>query len=146
MIINIRHTGLVVRDLNRSLRFYRDFLKLKPWKRNIEKSDYIDKVVGIKGAVLEWVKLKAKDGSLLEILQYHSPKIKNGKVKNALSNRLGCSHIAFTVKNIDDVYNKMLNKGFICKNRPQVSPDGKAKLMYCHDPDGIILELVEELK
>ena len=143
MILNTRHTGLVVRDLNKSLKFYRDFLKLKLWKRNTEKSDYIAHLVGIKGAVLEWVKLRAKDGSLLELLQYHNPKRKKEKIVNAPSNRLGCSHVAFTVGDSDALYQRMRTKHITCVNAPQASPDGKAKVMYCHEPGGIILELVE---
>ena len=145
MIINIRHTGLVVRNVEKSVKFYRDLLKLKLWKRKKEKSGYIDNVVGIKGAILEWVKLKADDGSLIELLQYHHPVNKKTKVMNAPSNKLGCSHVAFTVKDVDELYKKMRKQGFHCNNMPHISPDGKAKVMYCHDPDGILLELVEEI-
>jgi catechol 2,3-dioxygenase-like lactoylglutathione lyase family enzyme len=30
-------------------------------------------------------------------------------------------------------------------NPPQVAPDGQARVAYCHDPDGILMELVEVL-
>ena len=31
------------------------------------------------------------------------------------------------------------------KNRPVVSPSGKAKVVYCYDPEGVLIELVEEI-
>lgn len=144
MIRATRHVGLVVRDIEASLAFYRDMLGLQVYRRETEEGPYIDQVVGISNVVLEWAKLTVADGSTLELLQYHSHP-SSAPVENAASNRLGCSHIAFTVANLDDTYQKLTSNGFHCNSVPQVSPDGRARLVYCHDPDGIIMELVEEL-
>ena len=48
MILNQRHTGLVVRDIERSIRFY-GALGLKVWRRETETGPFIDAVVGIPG-------------------------------------------------------------------------------------------------
>jgi|APSaa5957512493_1039668.scaffolds.fasta_scaffold13843_2 catechol 2,3-dioxygenase-like lactoylglutathione lyase family enzyme len=146
MIKNMRHAGLVVRDLDISLVFYQELLGLSVFKRMKEKGHYIERVVGITGASLEWVKLQAADGSLLELIQYNSTTDTPQKVKNAPSDQLGCSHVAFTVKNLDLLHKTLVDKGYNCNSEPQMSPDGMVKVMYCHDPDGIILELVEELQ
>ena len=144
MILNTRHTGIVVRDLNKSLRFYIDLLGLSIWKRITEEGDFIDKVVALPGAKIEWVKLKAPDNSLVELIEYHShPATK--KIENSDSNTLGCSHIAFTVENLERLYGQLCEHGVHCNSCPQLSPDGKVKVLYCHDPDGVIVELVEEL-
>ena len=144
MILGTRHTGLVVRDLDHSLAFYRDVLGLEVLRRMTEHGDYIDRVVGINNVQLEWAKLKAPDGSIVELLEYQSHPAK-APLENAASNRLGCSHIAFTVADVDEMCRKLQGQGFHCNSAPQTSPDGLAKVMYCHDPDGIILELVQEL-
>ncbi len=145
MIVSTRHTGLVVRDLNKSLVFYEEILGLTIWKRDRESGIYIEQVVGIPGVVLEWAKLRAPDGSMVELLQYHSHPEK-GEIKNAAANTLGCSHIAFTVTDIEELYQVLCAKGYHCNSVPQQSPDGLVKILYCHDPDGIILELVEEIR
>ena len=75
MIINKRHTGLVVNNLDDSVKFY-EGLGLKVWNRQVETGDFISKVVGIKNAEVETAKLKIPDGSLLELLEYKSPKTK----------------------------------------------------------------------
>ena len=103
IVSRIRHTGLVVRDLERSIKFYCDVFGFSIYKRRIERHDgYINKLVGIEGIVLEWVKLSAPQGGLIELLQYHSHPDPDTfkKTENFTSNKLGCQHIALTVKDI----------------------------------------------
>ncbi len=146
MIIAARHTGLVVEDIDTSLGFYQGVLGLKMFKRAFEDDpDYIEELVGIHGVKLEYAKLHVPGGTLLELLQYHSHPQQNLR-KPYPSNRHGCSHIAFTVENIDILYSKLVEAGIRCNSQPLCSPDGRVKVLYAHDPDGIILELVEELE
>lgn len=141
-----RHTGLVVSDLGRSLEFYGGLLGLEVIGRKTEKGPYIDSLVGIKDVELEWIKMRTQDGYIIELLKYISHPDASSSAAPARSNRLGCSHVAFTVNDIDSLYEKLTAEGFACNSKPQVSPDGKVKLVYAHDPDGIILELVQEIK
>ena len=143
MIINKRHTGLVVNDLNSSIKFY-EGLGLKVWNRQLETGDFISKVVGIKNVEIETAKLKIPDGSLLELLEYKSSKIKKMNSRYS-ADRHGCSHVSFTVEDIDKLSKLIENLGGSIVNSPQTSLDGNLKVMYCHDIDGIIVELVQEL-
>ena len=61
---NIRHTGLVVTDMDRSLRFYRDLLGLKPVIDSTEEGEDIDSISGLSGVRLRIVKLIAGDGGM----------------------------------------------------------------------------------
>jgi catechol 2,3-dioxygenase-like lactoylglutathione lyase family enzyme len=144
MISKTRHTGIVVMNLSKSIFFY-EKLGFKLDSRKIETGDYIDQLVGIKQTKLEWAKLKLPDNSLLELLQYHShPLFNSNKLQE--SNRLGCSHIAFSVDNIETVINQIIINGGKSDRSFQVSPDGRVKVVYCYDLEGNILEIVEELK
>ena len=143
MIIKTRHTGLVVKNLDKSIRFYEE-LGLKVWKREFEKGEFLSQVVGINGAEIETAKLKIDDGSLLELLEYKShPTIPSSK--NYCSNKHGCSHVAFTVKNIEETSLKIKKLGGSIVNPPALSDNGSFLVMYCHDIDGILMEIVEEL-
>ena len=71
MVINTRHTGFVVDDLERFIDFYLG-LGLKLISRKVESGEYMDKLVGLKGTKLEWAKLSLPDNSVIEILKYHS--------------------------------------------------------------------------
>lgn len=148
MISSIRHIGIVVRNLDESLRFYRDTLGLSVYKRYTEESNqFIDKLVGIDKVKLEWVKVIIPKGGLIELLQYRShpdPDVFKDREPFS-SNKLGCSHISLTVDNLSQLYDKLIKNGYKCNSEPLCSPDGKVKILYCHDPDGVILEIIEDI-
>lgn len=144
-ISSIRHVAFVVKDLNKSIYFYRDILGLKEYRREVEEGDFIEKLTGIKSVKLEWIKLIIPERGLIELLQYHSHPDKVLFEKNARSNQIGCSHVALTVSDLDNLYYKLSEENFICKSKPLISPNRLAKVLYCHDPDGSIIELIEDL-
>ena len=146
MITAIRHVGIVVRDLDKSLRFYSDTLGLSIYKRFTEEGSFIDELTGINNVKLEWVKLVIPKGGLIELLQYHShpdPEVFN-LAKLCPSNSLGCSHVALTVNDLAATYLKLQLHGYFTKSAPIIAPGSQAKILYCHDPDGTILELIED--
>lgn len=140
----MRHIGIVVEDINRSLFFYRDLLGLKIKKDIVEEGAYIDTVLGIEKAKVRTVKLSAGNGSLIELLCYSFPVSKGGNKKKISD--LGCAHAAFTVADIDMEYRRLSAKGVVFNNPPHESPDGYAKVAFCRDPDGTFIELVEILE
>jgi catechol 2,3-dioxygenase-like lactoylglutathione lyase family enzyme len=146
MISSIRHVGFVVSNLEESLKFYSGILNLEIYRRFTEHGEFIDSLTGIKGVTLEWVKLIIPSGGLIELLQYHShPEPSDSRDTAFPSNRLGCSHLALTVEDLSLIYDRLTEAGYICKSAPLIAPGGKAKILYCHDPDGAILELIEDL-
>ena len=143
MIEAVRHTGIVVRDLHKTVEFYCTLGFIKD-NRAIEEGIFIDTVVGLKNVKLEWVKLKAPDGYLLELLQYHShPEQK--ELSRQKSNQLGCSHIAFRVNDIVTVCEKIEKIGGSVVNPPALTKDKKVKVAYSHDNEGNLMEIVEVL-
>ena len=143
MIIKTRHTGLVVKDINASINFY-EGLGLKVFKRENEKGNFLSQLVGLDRAEIETAKLKVADNSLLELLEYKSHPT-NPSNSNYPSNKHGCSHVAFTVEDIDKILAKIEKLGGSIVNPPIMSDDRSVKVMYCHDLDGILMEIVEEL-
>ena len=143
MIKAVRHSGIIVRDLEKSAKFYLA-LGFNEDNRAIEEGNFIDTVVGLKHTKLEWVKLKAPDGYLLELLQYHSHPEQKSIVKQK-SNQLGCSHLAFSVKGINTICEKIKKIGGSMVNPPALTNDKKVKVAYCHDNEGNLMEIVEVL-
>ena len=145
-IKNIRHTGIVTDNLKASLNFYQKLLGLKIKKRILERGSTIDKVSNLKETRVETVKLFAKkNNTLIELLYYHSHKRKNLDKKYNIS-RIGISHFAITVKNIDATYKFLKKKRIKFISDPQYSADGNVKMTFCRAPEGTLIEMVEELK
>jgi len=141
MIRAIRHTGLVVFDLERSLNFWCGVLGFELSRRMDESGPHIDAMMGLTGVRVTTAKLTAPDGSMIELLKFHSHPDKphwGGKPYST-----GISHIALTVDNLDDIMGNLALAGVTFPNKPQISPDGYAKVTYAHGPEGVLLELVQ---
>jgi catechol 2,3-dioxygenase-like lactoylglutathione lyase family enzyme len=141
MIKNIRHTGIVVADLGAALHFWCDLLGFRVMKRMDESGGYIDAMMGLKNVLVTTVKLAAPDGSLIELLNFHSHA--GEKTWKGSPCSTGLTHIALTVENLDEAYRRLSAAGVAFKAPPQLSPDGYAKVTYCVGPEGLLLELVE---
>ena len=143
MIKAIRHTGLVVADLERALHFWRDILGFTIIKRMDESGPHVDGVLGLSDVDLTTVKLSAPDGNLIELLRFHSHHDQATWRGSPYST--GFTHIALTVENLDEFVNKLKEFGVEFAGTPQIGPDRYAKVIYARGPEGILLELVEIL-
>ena len=143
LIKEIRHFGIVVSDLEKSLKFYRDLLGLKIEKTMDESGKFIDTILSLENVQMKTVKMKSASGNtLIELLEYKSP---SSTLINKKIFDLGLSHVAFTVNNIDECYSLLSKSGIKFNSPPQISPDKKAKVAFCVDPDNTPIELVETL-
>jgi len=144
LINNIRHTGLVVFDLDFALFFWVDLLGFNVVKKSIESGDYIDAVMGLKDVNVTTVKLEAPDKSMLELLHFNSHKSEPNWKGNPFST--GFTHIAISVKNIDKLCEKLFFHGIEFSEKPQINPELTAKVMYIRGPEGVLIELVETIR
>ena len=140
----IRHTGIVVSDMHTSLRFYRDLLGMEVWADFQDDSQMIQDVTGVKGAKVWMTKLKAEDGVSIELLQYLSHPQAVPEPRRACD--VGCNHVALQVDDLDSLHEKLLAEGIEFNIAPTISSEGFAKVTYCRDPEGVLVELVEILK
>ena len=143
MILETRHVGIVVQDMERSLRFWRDIMGLAVAVDFWEEGPFIDTVQSLQGVKLHMIKLKAPDGSLVELLKDESHPTP-APDRNRLCDR-GIRHIAFTVEDVERSWKVLRENGCEVLSNPVVSPDGKAKLFFCRDPEGSLLEIVQML-
>ncbi len=142
-MIVARHIGIVVYDLEKMVHFYKDLLGLKVVKRMDESGSYIDTLLASPGTHIKTVKLSSGGAVFVELLYFHSHPGQIRLQKGLFDN--GISHIAFTVKDIDSECKKLTKAGVLFVSLPQNSPDGQAKVAFCRDYEGNLLELVEEL-
>ena len=140
-MLNIRHTGIVVTDMQKSIDFY-ESLGFEIKKDMIESGPYIDSLLSIDGGEVNTVKMSLRDGGMVELLHFknHQEEPTPGSLTN-----IGCTHFAMTVDNLEETYNNLVMSGVEFVSEPQFSPDGFARVVFCKDPDGTFIELVEEI-
>jgi len=139
----IRHSGIGVRDMELMIKFYRDVLGFEIFKEAMESGKFIETILNIPGCVVRTVKMKADEGNLIELLDFGRFS-KENETRNM--NNYGLTHIAFEVEDVNDLHTKLKGRGIEFNSEPQVSPDGYAKVAFCRDPEGNLIELVEILK
>jgi glyoxylase I family protein len=142
-MINIRHTGIVVSDAERSIDFYTKLLGFEIKKDMMESGDYIDNFSALKDVRVRTIKMTLQNGDMVELLWYETHP-EQPDMSRPIT-RIGCSHFAMTVGNLDETYERLVKAGVSFNSPPQLSPDGFAKVTFCKDPDGSLIELVEEL-
>ena len=143
MIKSIRHVGIVVADIEQALHFWCDVLGFEISRHMEEKGSHIDAMMGLNNVKLTTVKLTTKDESMVELLYFHSHPDKLKWTGKPFST--GITHVALTVTNIEGVAENIRKVGGFIPSEPQLSPDGKVKVIYASAPDGVLIELVEPL-
>ena len=140
MIKGYRHTGVIVKNMDASLHFYRDLLGLAVLQDFSDDTPYINKISGMDGANVHMVKLSTKDGTVVELLEYlnHPTDLIEQPIYN-----VGACHLAFSVENIEILHKRLTKAGIITISEPVSSSDNVAKVCFCLDPNNVRIELVE---
>ena len=124
--------------------FYQNLLGLTIERNMNESGKHIDNMLSMKDVQVNTVKMSASDKgpTLIELLEFKS----HPQPPNHMNiSKIGASHVAFTVDDLDKTYEKFTAAGVKFNAPPQNSPDGYAKVTFCHDPDGTPIELVQVL-
>ncbi|HSW80316.1 MAG TPA: VOC family protein [Candidatus Saccharimonadales bacterium] len=142
-IKRIDHIGVVVNDLAAAKKFFLDFGFTVQGEAE-EQSDLLDKVTGIKNAKSQIIFMQAPNRQInVELTKFLHPESESVANKNFIYS-LGIQHIAFVVENIEDIVTDVKQKGY------EVFVDtynyeNMYKLCYFRGPEGIIIELAEQL-
>jgi len=140
----IDHIGVIVNDLAPAKQFFTDLGFIVQGEAD-EQSELIDKVVGIKGAHSKIVFLATPDGQTkLELTKFLNPAEEAVPTESVMYGH-GYKHIALVVEGIDEIVDGLKAKGFDVFVDVYNYQD-VYKLCYFRGPEGIIVELAEELK
>jgi len=145
MAANIRHIGLTVSNLDEALKFYVDVLGFEIYKTAEEGGKCLDNFSSLADVNVTTVKMSDKNNNVLELLHYKSHPEKPYNNRERRISEIGCSHFALTVDDLDNLYETLVNRGIKFNYPVQISPDGNVKVAFCRDPDGTLIEMVEEL-
>ena len=139
-----RHVGIVVNDLDKTRDFWINTLGFKLHVEALEESPFIDELLAIKDPALTTIKLIDSKGFIIELLKFENYQVENywsGDLKTT-----GLTHIALTVDNLDDLVEILIKLDYQTISETKKSPNKKVKVVFVKGPEGIVLEIVQELQ
>jgi catechol 2,3-dioxygenase-like lactoylglutathione lyase family enzyme len=143
-IRHIDHIGINVEDLDAAKTFFTD-LGFTVEGQMVMEGELLDRVIGLKDAKDDLVMLQAPDKQLnIELVKFHHPVDKAG-VQTSAANTLGLRHLCFEVEGLDEILASLQQKGHKLVGDVQTY-ENSWKLCYIHGPEGIIIELAEQLQ
>lgn len=133
-----------MRDLDRSLAFYRDLLGMDVLFEQEKKGGYLARIVGYEDAHVRMAHLAfPAGGHRLELFQYLQPEPRGhpGEPRD-----VGITHVCLLVDDLGPLHGRLRDAGAEFYSDPiQVDTGVNAggTGVYLHDPDGITLELFQ---
>jgi catechol 2,3-dioxygenase-like lactoylglutathione lyase family enzyme len=144
---SLLHTGLTVREFDRSLAFYRDTLGMETVFEQEKEGGYLAAIVGYPGAHVRMAHLAFPgDGHRLELFQYLEPEPRGeaGEPRD-----VGITHVCLLVDDIAALHERLRAAGVDFYSDPILVDTGAnagGVGVYLRDPDGITLELFQRPK
>lgn len=144
-ILAADHTGITVRDMEKSLAFWRDVMGFELSHQAHHTGALARDVTGVAGAEILIAVLKGH-GHKIELLQYLAPA--DCAHLRPRPCDVGSVHVAFTVDNLDAALKAMEASGWKPPGAPQTlssGPNAGKRVIYVRDPDGTTIELMQPL-
>lgn len=142
--VTFDHVGLVVDDLETTAAF---FTGLGFAREDLGEASgaWMDRVVGLDGAVADIVRISAPDGSgEIELTKFRSPTLER-EVRELPSHSYGLRHIAYRVTDVHATVARARALGYDLVGEVSDFRD-LFRLAYVRGPEGLILEVTEALR
>jgi catechol 2,3-dioxygenase-like lactoylglutathione lyase family enzyme len=139
----IDHIGIIVDDLAAAKTFFLELGLGVLGEMDLE-GELVDKVTGLKGVRSSILMMGTPGGGTnLEFSKIHTHPDKNG-IQRLPANALGLRHVTFAVEDIEGIVAKLEKIGGELFS-PIQNYNDVYKLCYMRGPEGIIVELAEEI-
>src|SRR3954454_9785707 len=137
------HVGIVVDDLAAATEFFVKLGLVLQGEGSVE-GRWVDRIVGLEGGRAGVGMMQTPDGNgRLELTRFHSPSIQ-GDNRHAPANTPGIRHVSFAVEDIDAVVAGLRARGAELVGELERYKDSY-RLCYVRGPEGIIIELAEQI-
>jgi catechol 2,3-dioxygenase-like lactoylglutathione lyase family enzyme len=140
----IRHVGIVVNDLEGAKDFWIKIIGLTPRAEMKEPSPFIDELIAVSNPELTTLKLIDSNGFIIELLKFKNQQI--GKSWTGSLNTVGLTHIAITVHDLDNIIDNIKFNNYNLISEIKNSPDNNVRVVFIRGPEGLMVELVQEMK
>jgi lactoylglutathione lyase len=138
-MLELFHVGLTVKDLQRSLAFYRDVACMAAGEVFHGESPEFDTLTNNPGARLRGVYLKAGP-FMLQLLEYEAG---GGTALDLHHNNVGSPHLCFYVPDVDAKYAELQQRGDVKITSGIVPIMHDMRSFYTEDPDNVPVEFLQ---
>lgn len=142
-IKRIDHVGVIVQDLAAATSFFTN-LGMEILRTAEVEGALVERIIGLDNVRDSIVILGVPGGETnIELLQFHSPPAV-GDGAPLPANALGIRHICLAVEEIDIMIERLAMEGYTAFSEV-VNYEGIKRLCYIRGPEGIIVELAEQV-
>lgn len=152
MITTIAHIGITVAQLDRSIHFYQNILGLTYRGSVIKQGNDVDKLFNAKGCIIKVAYLSIdfdpENQPLMELIEFHNPRLRED---NDETSALEATKLCFQVEHLNNFIGDLERMGIDYLTATQyydlrINNYTHSKAVYLRDPDGNILEFIEQTK
>ena len=142
MIRGFHHTGIVVEDLSRMVRFYTEELGLKLLREIDSVAPPEGDHTGVPGARRKLVFVGFENDHQIELVHYIDPPSNDAHFE---PQQLGATHVCFRVDDLESICRRLTENGVRFHTDPKFRDvDGQRwGVVYAQDPEGNWLEFVQ---
>jgi catechol 2,3-dioxygenase-like lactoylglutathione lyase family enzyme len=136
------HFGFTVSNLERTVTFFRDCLGLTVQTRGRDLPEETAQFVGVPGADLNYCVMAAPDHTI-ELMEYLGPP---DRIRlNSRPCDVGFSHLSYLVSDLDAFIEDAARFDVYPVNPPLSFPTHGCRGIYMRDPDGLAIEVIQNL-
>ena len=148
--MRLHHVAIAVKDVERSLSFYRDALGLALFQDEIISGPEVDAALMEKNARVRMVLLADEAGTMIELLDWLSPPARQRPSEHRRFTSVGLVEVSLMVNDLKITEDRLKKAGYHFRTpvwrfgRDLPAYGGaEAWIRYVEDPDGVQLELMQ---
>lgn len=136
------HIGLTVKNLDRSIAFYRDVVGMQEGERIEGVSKKFEELTNNPGARPKAIYMTAGP-FVLQLIEYLAA---GGITLDLHHNNVGSPHMSFYVADVEAKYNELQQRGDVTITSGLVQIMPTMRSFYTEDPDGVPVEFLQVTK
>lgn len=146
----LHHVGIAVKDMDESLKFYRDGIGLNVFQDEMISGPDVDASLLVKDGKLRMVLLADAAGNMVELMEWINPVVRERPEEYKNFTSVGLVEVAFMVPDLKEAEESLAKIGY--KFRSPVWSFGSdleayggahADMRYVLDPNGVQVELMQ---
>jgi len=148
--MHVHHVAITVKDMDKSIAFYRDGLGLNVFQDEVISGPEVDTGLMEPGAKVRMVLLMDETGNMIELLGWQSPSARERPPEHMRFTSTGLVEVAFMVDDLERVEESLNEAGYsfrtpVWRMGSDLESYGgaEARIRYVEDPNGVQVELMQ---